>query len=150
MRPVWPGTVAMDRGRYLALAALAGVYLLDHWVDTFAASEPSGDEERAVYVVENGAGLACYAGQSRRGPQAGAAGRRVGEHMREPSKASEWARYWVFPLKADTPDAVVDTFERAVAVRLGLPLRNRRWRRRAKGRRAASPSMSMGADGAKA
>jgi hypothetical protein len=121
----------MDRGRYVELAKLAGPHLLGHALDAIAVGAPSGDEQRAVYVVENRDGRTCYAGQSRPIPVPGAAGRRVCEHLRDKSKAQEWRRYWVFPLRPDTPPGVINALERSVAARLGLPLRNRTWRTRA-------------------
>jgi hypothetical protein len=127
---IWGGVVAMDAQRYGVLAHLAGAALLELRPYPVPVNEASGDERKAVYVGVNRGGYACYAGQTR--PPTvitNAAGRRVGQHMQDPSKREEWREYWTFPLVEDTDAHHVDQFERAICARLGLPLRNRRWRR---------------------
>ena len=128
---VWVGVVRMDEDRYRVLGRLAGAALVEMRAYPVDVGEPSGDECKAVYVGVNRSGYACYAGQTRP-PSVGrnAAGRRIGQHMRDTSKRTEWCQYWTFPLADDTDDRHIDAFERAVCARLGLPLRNRRWRRR--------------------
>ena len=128
---VWAGVVEMTEERYRVLAGLAGAALTELRPYPVAVGQPSGDERKAVYVGVNVSGFACYGGQTR--PTrvfTNAAGRRIGRHLRDDSKRSEWAEYWTFPLADDTHPDDVDTFERAVCARLGLPLRNHRWRKR--------------------
>lgn len=126
----FPGVVAMTEARYRHLASLAGSWLLEPRAVAYAVSEDSGGEERAVYIAVNDAGLCCYAGQSRPRPDGrSSAHRRMRAHLREPVKAAEWSQYWVLPLRHDTPGPVIDELEDAVCARLGVPLRNTRWRR---------------------
>lgn len=130
--PVWSGVVSMTPDRYEALAQLAGPWLEEYRCCPLDIGEDSGREERAVYIVVNSDGLACYCGKTRptRFLRRGAAVTRLLEHTaRAPSKREEWAAYWVLPLLPDTPDEFVDWLERTVQARLGLPRRNRRWRK---------------------
>jgi len=95
-------------------------------------TEDSGWEERAVYIVVNSDDLACYCGRTRptRLLQRGATTTRVRQHTTYArSKREEWAKYWVLPLRPDTPDERVDWIERTLQARLGLPRQNRSWRR---------------------
>jgi hypothetical protein len=128
----FPGVVRMTAARYTDLARLAGPWLIEPRPVSCVAHETDGGEEKAVYVAVNHAGYACYAGQTRPRPMGtGAAWRRVDRHLREPVKAEEWAAFWVLPLRHDTPKAALDALEADVCARLGVPLRNMRWRRRA-------------------
>lgn len=132
IRSVWTGVVRMDRLRYRELAGLAGEWLEAYIDGPLRVGDSSGHEERAIYVVENGMGMACYAGQTHPADVSrGVAGVRIRQHLREPSKAAEWELYWVIPLRPGTPDVTVDHLEHLVCSRLGLPVRNRRWQRRA-------------------
>ncbi|WP_316782828.1 hypothetical protein [Streptomyces sasae] len=118
--------------RYAALAQLASPWLVEPVCCPLVLSEDCGREERAVYIVVNADGMACYCGRTRpAGLQPrGAAVNRLRRHTTEArSKRDEWARYWVLPLQPDTPDEFVDWLERTVQARLGLPRQNRRWRR---------------------
>ncbi|MFI7640554.1 hypothetical protein [Nonomuraea sp. NPDC049400] len=122
----------MTTERYAVLARLARPWLEEFRCCPLGVEEDSGREERAVYIVINADGMACYCGQTRptRVLGRGAALARLRRHTTEArSKREEWARYWVLPLLPDTPDEFVDWLERAVQARLGLPRRNRRWRR---------------------
>jgi len=122
----------MTPERYAALAALAGEWLLEHRDMPVPVGERSGCEQRGVYIAVDVQGRACYAGKTR--PQlrpAAALAGRVRQHQTEPSKRAEWAAYWALPLRSDTPPWAVDRLEVDVCARLGLPLRNRRWRARA-------------------
>ncbi|MEU4090213.1 hypothetical protein [Streptomyces aureus] len=86
-----------------------------------------------MYIVVNADGIACYCGRTRptRLLHHGAAVTRLRQHTTDArSKREEWAKYWVLPLLPYTPDEFVDQLERTVQARLGLPRRNRRWRRR--------------------
>lgn len=132
VRPVWRGTVQMNEERYTMLAGLAGRWLEEHRpapVPMTSRSVAAGGEQRALYVVVNAEGYACYAGQTRP-PSAGSgvASRRLGHHLREQSKRQEWAAFWVLPLRDDTPDGVVNSLERDVCARLSVPLQNRTYR----------------------
>lgn len=129
---VWSGIVTMTPDRYAALARLAHPWLEEFRCCPIAIEEDSGREERAVYIVVNGNGFACYCGQTRpnRLLQRGATLTRIQQHTAYArSKREEWARYWLLPLRPDTPDERVDWIERTVQARLGLPRQNRRWRR---------------------
>lgn len=130
--PVWSGVVTMTPDRYAALAHLARPWLEEFRCCPLGIDEDSGQEERAVYIVVNADGMACYAGRTRptRLPRRGAAVSRLRQHTASArSKYEEWARCWVLPLQPDTPDEFVDWLERTVQARLGLPRQNRRWRR---------------------
>ncbi|AMM31623.1 hypothetical protein SA2016_0937 [Sinomonas atrocyanea] len=122
----------MTPERYEALAGLAGSWLEERRCAPLDLDEDSGREERAVYVVVNHDGDACYCGRTRptRSLRRGAAATRLRQHTAGAgSKREEWRAYWVLPLRPSTPDPIVDALERTVAARLGLPLQNRRWRR---------------------
>ncbi|MCZ0210683.1 hypothetical protein EDD98_7714 [Streptomyces sp. PanSC19] len=130
--PVWSGVVPMTPDRYAALARLASPWLEEFRCCPLGIEEDSGREERAVYIVVSADGMACYAGRTRptRPLHRGAAVVRLRRHRTGArSKREEWARYWVLPLRPDTPDEFVDRLERTVQARLGLPRQNRRWRR---------------------
>ncbi|MFE4336574.1 hypothetical protein ACFRQM_46730 [Streptomyces sp. NPDC056831] len=130
--PVWPGVVTMTPDRYAAFARLARPWLEEFRCCPLGIKEDSGREERAVYIVVNADGMACYAGRTRptRLLHRGAAVTRLRRHVTGArSKQEEWARYWVLPLQPDTPDEFVNWLERTVQARLGLPRQNRRWRR---------------------
>ena len=136
---VFPGIVSMDERRYAMLAELAGEWLSEFRDVPCQVGESSGWEQSAIYVVVNGAGLACYAGQT--APPslvAGAAHHRIKVHLSEPAKRAEWQSYWVIPLKPDVPSWVLDALERNVCSRLGLPVVNNRWRKRSRRSAAAS------------
>jgi hypothetical protein len=128
--PLWSGTVPMTRTLYLHFADLAGDNLLTRRPIAHSLNEPyGGDEEKAVYIAVNRDGLACYAGQTR--PVRswnGAAGIRLKQHLLEPSKCEAWHSFWVLPLKWSTKPTIVNWYERTVAVRLMLPLRQCRQR----------------------
>lgn len=122
----------MTPDRYDALAQLARPWLEEHRCCPLKLGEDSGREERAVYIVVNSHGMACYCGQTRptRLLQRGATITRIRQHTTGArSKREEWAAYWVLPLSPETPDEFVNWLERMVTARLGLPRRNRRWRR---------------------
>lgn len=122
----------MTPDRYAAFARLARPWLEERRCCPFDIGEDSGREERAVYIVVNADGLACYCGRTRptRPLHRGAAVARLRRHTTDArSKREEWARYWVLPLQPDTPDEFVDWLERTIQARLGLPRRNHRWRR---------------------
>ncbi len=130
--PVWSGVVAMTPDRYAVFARLARPWLEEFRCCPLGIEEDSGREERAVYIVVNADGMACYCGRTRptRPLRRGAAVARLRRHTTGArSKREEWARYWVLPLQPDTPDEFVDWLERTVQARLGLPRQNRRWRR---------------------
>ncbi|MFC7310020.1 hypothetical protein ACFQVC_38110 [Streptomyces monticola] len=131
-RAVWTGVVPMSPERYAMLARLAGSWLEEPRPWSVRIGTDSGRERRAVYVAVTAEGLACYCGRTRprSALRAGAAALRIRRHCREnASKREEWAAYWVIPLVAEVPEAEVDRLERAVAARLGLPLRHRHRRR---------------------
>ncbi|MBZ6295903.1 hypothetical protein ACWCQJ_34625 [Streptomyces olivaceus] len=130
--PVWSGVVTMTPDRYAAFARLAHSWLEEFRCCPLSIEEDSGREARAVYIVINADGMACYAGRTRptRPQHRGAAVARLRRHRTGAhSKREEWARYWVLPLRPDTPDEFVDWLERTVQARLGLPRQNHRWRR---------------------
>ncbi|MFJ8434851.1 hypothetical protein ACIQ9P_26470 [Kitasatospora sp. NPDC094019] len=130
---VWQGVVTMTPERYAVLADLVGQWLEEYRDSPIRIGEDSGTERRAIYIPVNWEGVACYCGRTRpeRALGGGAASVRIGQHLAESgSKQEEWLAYWVLPLRADTPDDVVGELERTVAARLGVPLVNRRWRRR--------------------
>ncbi|WP_411575667.1 hypothetical protein [Streptomyces mutabilis] len=132
---VWTGVVAITDTRYAMLAQLAGQWLLEERPEPIRIGEDSGYEDKAIYVVVNREGLACYCGRTaptRMLPR-GAAAIRLHQHVSHTrSKKEEWAEYWVIPLSSATPDHVVSDLERTVAARLGIPLVHRaripRWR----------------------
>ncbi|SFF93055.1 hypothetical protein SAMN05216251_1404 [Actinacidiphila alni] len=130
--PSWAGVVTMTPARYRYLADLAGGNLLASWPVPHSLRAPyDGDEEKAVYIVANREGLACYVGQTRPARAwTGAAGIRLSQHMAEPSKRDEWDSFWVLPLKWSTKPTIVDWYEATVAARLMVPLRHRRRRSR--------------------
>jgi hypothetical protein len=122
--PVWSGVVTMTPERYAAFARLALPWLEESRCCPLGIEEDSGREERAVYIVVNADGMACYAGRTRptRLLHRGAAAIRLHRHTTGArSKREAWARYWVLPLQPDTPDEFVDWLERTVQARLGLP-----------------------------
>lgn len=122
----------MTPERYEALAGLAKPWLEEVRCAPLDIDEDSGREERAVYVVVNNDGVACYCGKTRptRFLRRGAAADRLRQHTAgADSKREEWRAYWVLPLLPNTPDPFVDELERTVAARLGLPRQNRRWKR---------------------
>lgn len=125
--PTWAGVVPMTKSRYLYLADLAGGNLLESRPIAHDFKTPyDGDEEKAVYVVVNRDGLACYTGQTRPiRSWTGAAGIRLKQHRAKPSKRDEWDTFWVLPLKWSTKPTIVDWYESTVAARLMLPLRHR-------------------------
>lgn len=121
----------MNESRYGFLSSLAGEWLLEIRASPVLISSPGGpwlargDESQAVYIAVNRHGQACYVGQTRPTSHGeDVAARRVGQHMREPSKRASWHEYWVIPLKSDTPAYVVNLLEKRVALRLGVPLRH--------------------------
>ena len=126
----WAGVVEMTPARYYYLASLAGDNLLTHHPIAYNVNGPyDGDEEKAVYVIADRDGLACYAGQTRPAKSwTGAAGIRLAQHLTEPSKRLEWDTFWVLPLKWSTKPTIVDWYEGTVAARLMLPLRHRQGR----------------------
>jgi hypothetical protein len=126
---VWSGVVVMDELRYRTLARLAGDALLELRPYPVPVGQRSGDERRAVYVGVNRSGYACYAGRTRpSAAPADAAARRIRQHLLEASKRAEWCEYWTFPFEETADARDIDDFEPAVCARLGLPLRNQRWR----------------------
>ncbi|MFE7301948.1 hypothetical protein [Streptomyces sp. NPDC057579] len=125
---VWTGLVAITDARYAMLAQLAGQWLVEERPEPVPTGENSGYEDKAIYVVVNREGLACYCGRTAptRMLTRGAAATRLQQHViRTRSKKEEWAEYWVIPLSSATPDHVVSGLERTVAARLGIPLMHR-------------------------
>jgi hypothetical protein len=125
---VWTGLVAITATRYAMLAQLAGQWLAEERPEPVPIGQNSGYEDKAIYVVANQEGLACYCGRTapRRILTRGAAAIRLHQHVsRARSKKEEWAEYWVIPLSSATPDHVVSSLERTVAARLGIPLVHR-------------------------
>ncbi|MFI1377729.1 hypothetical protein ACH4UY_37845 [Streptomyces longwoodensis] len=125
---VWTGVVAITDTRYAMLAQLAGQWLLEERPEPILIGENCGCEDKAVYVVVNREGLACYCGRTAptRMLTRGAAATRLRQHVsRTRSKEEEWVKYWVIPLSSATPDHVVSDLERTVAARLGIPLVHR-------------------------
>ncbi|MEU9062455.1 hypothetical protein AB0D13_27205 [Streptomyces sp. NPDC048430] len=125
---IWTGVVAITDARYAMLARLAGQWLAEERPEPILIGDNSGYEDKAIYVVVNGEGLACYCGRtapSRMLPR-GAAATRLHQHVsRTRSKKEAWVEYWVIPLSSATPDHVVSELERTVAARLGIPLVHR-------------------------
>lgn len=120
----------MTPERYDAIAAVLPAPLLERRAVCVPLEECTGDDHAAIYIAVTASGYACYVGQANRQPDRhGAAARRARSHRAEPSKASEWAGYWVLPLPTETPQAMIDAAELRTASLLGLPVRNRRWRR---------------------
>ncbi|MFE6461496.1 hypothetical protein ACFVP0_29050 [Streptomyces cinereoruber] len=125
---VWTGVVAVTDTRYVMLAGLAGQWLVEERPEPVPIGENSGYEDKAIYIVANHRGLACYCGRTAptRVLTRGAAATRLQQHVsRTRSKKEEWAEYWVIPLDSTTPDHVVSDLERTVAARLGVPLVHR-------------------------
>ncbi|MFJ2825971.1 hypothetical protein ACIO7M_33460 [Streptomyces toxytricini] len=125
---VWAGLVAITETRYAMLARLAGRWLAEDRPEPVSIGENSGYEDKAIYIVANREGLACYCGQTAptRMLTRGAAATRLHQHVsRTRSKKEEWAEYWVIPLSSATPAHVVSDLERTVAARLGIPLVHR-------------------------
>lgn len=128
---VWPGTARMDRDMYRAMAARATGYVTVLTPYETALTELAGIERCAIYIVVNRAGHVCYVGQTRSGVNGdGAVHERMRQHLRDASKADEWRSCWVIPLDDRTPQGHLDRIERDICARLGVPLRNRRWRTR--------------------
>ena len=129
--PVWGGVVLMTEWVYDALATALPVPLLERRAEAVPLDACTGGDEKAIYVAVTVNGYACYVGQTQRPADTrGAAARRLSSHRREPSKAAEWAGYWVLPLPYRTPKKLVLRSETTVASILGLPVRNLRWRER--------------------
>jgi hypothetical protein len=129
MPRVWGGVIRVDETVYDAVAAAIPVPLLERRAVCMPLSACSGGDSKAIYVAVTAGGYACYVGQTQRSDHVrGAAARRLGVHRYEPSKAAEWAGYWVLPLPKSTRAERVDECERTVASILGVPVRNRRWR----------------------
>lgn len=127
---VWTGVLKMTPERYDAIAAALPAPLLERRAYRADLQECTGEDHVAIYVAVTESGYACYVGQANRQPdRRGAAARRAGEHRTEPSKDAEWAGYWVFPLPDGAGEALIRAAELRVASMLGVPLRNRRWRR---------------------
>ncbi|MGW5096324.1 hypothetical protein ACWEQ1_17325 [Streptomyces nodosus] len=124
----WTGLVAITDTRYAMLAQFAGQWLVEERPEPVPIGDNSGYEDKAIYVVANREGLACYCGRTapRRMLTRGAAATRLHQHVsRTRSKKEEWAEYWVIPLSSATPDHVVSDLERTMAARLGVPLVHR-------------------------
>ncbi|POX57508.1 hypothetical protein C3492_43205 [Streptomyces sp. Ru62] len=124
----WTGVVAITDTRYAMLAQLAGQWLVEERPEPILVGGNSGYEVKAIYIVVNREGLACYCGRTAptRLLTRGAAATRLNQHVsRTRSKKEEWAEYWVIPLSSATPDHVVSDLERTVAARLGIPLVHR-------------------------
>ncbi len=128
---VWPGVVQMNENRYRHLAQLAGTHLVELRPYEVRAGDGGTDERCAIYIATNHSGHACYAGQTRPQDAHDAAARRLRQHRRAPSKADEWRGYWVIPLDDRTTQADLNRIEREICARLGLQVRNTRWRKRA-------------------
>ncbi|NUR97546.1 MAG: hypothetical protein HOV67_20105 [Kribbellaceae bacterium] len=127
---VWSGVVTMTPERYDAIAAALPTPLLERRAICVSLAECTGDDHAAIYIAVTASGHACYVGQANRQPdRRGAAARRAANHRAEPSKVTEWAGYWILPLPNETHQAHIDAAEVRVASMLGLPVRNRRWRR---------------------
>lgn len=125
---VWGGVMQMNEARYDTIAAAFPVPLLERRAVCMPLDECTGGEEKAIYVAVTSGGFACYVGQVQRSADVrGAAARRLSDHMYEPSKAAEWAGYWVLPLPKKTLKERVDECERTAASVLGVAVRNRRW-----------------------
>ncbi|MEV8323532.1 hypothetical protein [Kitasatospora sp. NPDC056731] len=125
----WPGVVGITDDRYAMLARLAGQWLAELQPEPIPIGEDSGYENKAIYIVANRRGNACYCGKTAptRALSRGAAATRLSQHVnRSTSKREEWAEYWVIPLRDTTPDHVVSALERTVAARLGIPLVHRK------------------------
>lgn len=123
------------------LAAMIGAALREHRCAPIRIGEQSGEEQRALYVAVNAAGFACYGGQTRPTRQsAGAAARRISQHINEPDKAGSWIEYWVFPLHTHVHPDDINRLERDLNARLGIPLRHRQGRRLARGSSPPAPS----------
>ncbi|CAN5286436.1 hypothetical protein BH09ACT12_BH09ACT12_04940 [soil metagenome] len=132
LAPVWRGTARMDRDMYLAMAARATGYVTTLVLYPNALDDLDGIERCAVYIVVNRLGDVCYVGQTRSGVNGdGAVHERMRQHLRDPSKADEWRMCWMIPLDDRTPQTDLNRIERDICARLGVPLQNRRWRRRA-------------------
>ncbi|MEU6089308.1 hypothetical protein ABZ865_21320 [Streptomyces sp. NPDC047085] len=113
---------------YAMLARLAGQWLVEPQPEPIPIGENSGYEDKAIYIVVNRNGNACYCGKAAptraltRGPTATRLSRHVNGNK---SKRDEWVEYWVIPLRETTPDHVVSALEKTVAARLGIPLVHR-------------------------
>jgi hypothetical protein len=130
--PQWGGTTPVDAPAYLHLAGLAGPWLAEarphpESLNALLAPRPShtSNEIKAIYIVTNRHGNACYVGQTRPTHSNGdAAARRLRQHLTDPSKRREWQCYWVLPLLDETPAGVLDALEKAICLRLAVPLRH--------------------------
>ncbi|GIM95628.1 hypothetical protein Ato02nite_074210 [Paractinoplanes toevensis] len=128
-KPVWGGIIRMDESVYDALANALPVPLLERRAICVPLVDCTGGDRKSIYVAVTTGGYACYVGQTQRPADIrGAAARRLAGHRQEPSKAAEWAGYWVLPLPKETRPDLVNECERTVASILGVPVRNRRWR----------------------
>jgi hypothetical protein len=88
----WAGVVAMTDARYAMLAQLAGHWLAEERPEPILIGDDSGYEGKAVYVVVNREGLACYCGKTAptRMLRRGAAATRLHQHIsRTRSKKEE-------------------------------------------------------------
>jgi len=128
---VWSGVVKMTEGRYRMLATLAGSDLLVARPYAVSIGELSAGEQKAIYAAVNLSGYVCYVGQTQPSSRSDhVASGRINQHLTSESKREEWAAYWVIPLQESTSAAKVFRLEREVCARLGLPVRNRRWKAR--------------------
>ncbi|MFD5610517.1 hypothetical protein [Kitasatospora sp. NPDC127060] len=125
----WPGVVPITDARYAMLGQLAGPWLAEPQPEPIPIGEDSGYENKAIYIVVNRRGNACYCGKTAptRALNRGAAATRLSQHVNgSTSKREDWVEYWVIPLRDATPGHVVAALEKTVAARLGIPLVHRR------------------------
>ena len=120
--PRWGGTVPMTEARYQMIAGLIGPSLSEIRCEPIPINSPSGDEQKALYVIVNHAGYICYGGRTSRQSSQAASKRIRREHLQDAAKRENWSAYWVFPLKPDTSTAKMRQLEREMVSRLGLSL----------------------------
>jgi hypothetical protein len=107
------------------LAGKARRGYLPHGVNLLTAEPKFPQVRKAVYIVVDRTGYVAYVGKVCRPIDITAVESRLVEHVEEVAKARTWAKLYAIPLKADTPDVVVEYIEGLVGERLE-PYQNKR------------------------
>jgi hypothetical protein len=107
----------MNARTYQALTVHADRWLLRPMPDPFVLGRdalPRG-VSAAIYIVETRFGEVLYVGKTGRGEGRDAVAERIREHMRETNKGAMWHQVYVIPLRAETPNRVIEIIEGVVA-----------------------------------
>ena len=105
----------MNKHHYAIARSMAGVWMADSVPVRFSLSRgvPRAlpKNNTAIYITERRGGRTAYVGQTRQGVAV-----RLSQHMRDWSRATQWAWVWVVPIVDETPACELSRIEGRIGV----------------------------------